>query len=64
MQIGIWSTCWFTAALGVHTLSSLVFHVRPAHWRGSATIAIGWTIAFVAGEKVLVDLVLAYSRRF
>lgn len=54
MQIGIWGTCWFTAALGVHTLSSFVFHIQ-ARWRSLATITIGWTIAFVAGEKVWID---------
>ncbi|KAH0833271.1 hypothetical protein J3R83DRAFT_12335 [Lanmaoa asiatica] len=49
MQIGIWGTCWFTAAHGVHTLSSLGFHIRPARWRSSVGVALGWTIACVAG---------------
>jgi len=49
MQIGVWGTCWFTAALGVHTLSSLVFHVRQARWRSLAAVTIGWTTAFVVG---------------
>lgn len=55
MQIGVWGTCWFTAALGVHTLSSHVFHVRQAHWRSLAAVTIGWTMAFVVGEQVWVD---------
>ncbi|KAF8442397.1 hypothetical protein L210DRAFT_3536510 [Boletus edulis BED1] len=49
MQIGIWATCWFTSVLGIHTLTSLVFHIHPARWRSFAAVTIGWVIAFIAG---------------
>ncbi|KAG6373431.1 hypothetical protein JVT61DRAFT_6582 [Boletus reticuloceps] len=49
MQIGIWATCWFTSVLGIHTLTSLVFHIHPSRWRSLAAVTIGWVIAFIAG---------------
>ncbi|KAF9237638.1 hypothetical protein BU15DRAFT_75834 [Melanogaster broomeanus] len=48
MQIGIWSTCYFMVALGVHTCNSLVFRIRQVTWLSSVVVAIGWAIAFVA----------------
>ncbi|KIJ62750.1 hypothetical protein HYDPIDRAFT_64353, partial [Hydnomerulius pinastri MD-312] len=51
MQIGVWSTCFFMVALGLHTCNSLVFRLRQVPWLSSVVIAIGWTIAFVAGKR-------------
>ncbi|KIK80659.1 hypothetical protein PAXRUDRAFT_833394 [Paxillus rubicundulus Ve08.2h10] len=48
MQIGIWSTCFFMVALGLHTCNSLVFRIRQVTWLSSVVVAIGWTIAFVS----------------
>ncbi|KIJ14290.1 hypothetical protein PAXINDRAFT_55071, partial [Paxillus involutus ATCC 200175] len=48
MQIGIWSTCFFTIALGLHTCNSLVFRIRQVPWLSSVVVTIGWTIAFVS----------------
>ena len=55
MQIGIWGTCWFTATLGVHSFVSFVFYVPQARWRSLTVIAVGWAIAFVAGEQVCAN---------
>ena len=64
MQIGIWGTCWFTTALGVHNLCSFVFHIRQPRWRSLTLVTFGWIIAFVAGEKARTNWVLAYLKQF
>ncbi|KAH7884684.1 hypothetical protein F5I97DRAFT_2064169 [Phlebopus sp. FC_14] len=48
MQIGVWTTCYFTVAIGLHTCNSLVFRVRQVRWLGSAVNAVGWITAFIA----------------
>ncbi|KAF9223454.1 hypothetical protein BS17DRAFT_754546 [Gyrodon lividus] len=48
MQIGIWSTCFFMVALGLHTCNSLVFRIRQVPWLSLVVVAIGWMIAFVS----------------
>ncbi|KAG0705727.1 hypothetical protein DFH29DRAFT_905673 [Suillus ampliporus] len=47
MQIGSWSTCFFSVAIGVHTCNSLVFHIYQINWLSVAVITFGWIISLV-----------------
>ncbi|KAH7927956.1 hypothetical protein BV22DRAFT_979408, partial [Leucogyrophana mollusca] len=53
MQIGSWSTCFFTVAIGLHTCNSLVFRLRHHHWLSPSVIAIGWVVSAVAALSPL-----------
>ena len=63
MQIGIWSTCWFTVALALNNLNSFVFRVPQTRWHTLAVVAVGWVIAIVIGEKIWTDWILPFSKR-
>ncbi|KAI6155599.1 hypothetical protein BKA82DRAFT_43822, partial [Pisolithus tinctorius] len=52
MEIGLWSTGFFTVATGIHTCISLVFRTRQVPWINLACIVLGWVISFVAGTSV------------
>jgi len=52
MQIGLWSSSYFTIATGAHTCTSLVFRARQVPWVNSVCIALGWIISLVVGEHV------------
>ncbi|KAG1747144.1 uncharacterized protein EDB91DRAFT_1245589 [Suillus paluster] len=47
MQIGNWSTCFFSVAIGLHTCNSLVFRIYQINWLSVAVIAFGWIISLV-----------------
>lgn len=47
MEIGLWSTAFFTVATGIHTCISLVFRTRQVPWINLACIVLGWVISFV-----------------
>ncbi|KAI5990082.1 hypothetical protein EDD15DRAFT_2453080 [Pisolithus albus] len=47
MEIGLWSSGFFTVATGMHTCISLVFRARQVHWINMACIILGWIISFV-----------------
>ncbi|KAI6122164.1 hypothetical protein EDD16DRAFT_1572465 [Pisolithus croceorrhizus] len=47
MEIGLWSSGFFTVATGMHTCISLVFRARQVPWINLACIVLGWIISFV-----------------
>ncbi|KAL4062233.1 hypothetical protein V8B97DRAFT_1947435 [Scleroderma yunnanense] len=47
MQVGLWSSGYFTVATGVHTCTSLVFRTRQVPWINSGCIVLGWIVALV-----------------
>ncbi|KAG2036865.1 hypothetical protein BDR03DRAFT_404939 [Suillus americanus] len=47
MQIGTWSTCFFSVAIGVHTCNSLVFRLYQISYLSVAVIAFGWIMSLV-----------------
>ncbi|KAI6039784.1 hypothetical protein EDC04DRAFT_3061680 [Pisolithus marmoratus] len=47
MEIGLWSTGFFTVATGIHTCISLVFRTRQVLWVNLACIILGWVVSFV-----------------
>ncbi|KAG2147628.1 hypothetical protein DEU56DRAFT_130885 [Suillus clintonianus] len=47
MQIGNWSTCFFSIAIGVHTCNSLVFRLYQISWLSVTVIAFGWIMSLV-----------------
>ena len=50
MQLRLWSSSYFTVATGVHTCTSLVFHICQVLWINWMSIAIGWIIHWVISE--------------
>jgi len=50
MQIGSWATCFFSVAMGIHTCSSLVFHLRQINWVSVVVIVFGWIASLVIGK--------------
>lgn len=47
MQIGTWSTCFFSIAIGVHTCNSLVFRLYQISYLSIVVIAFGWIMSLV-----------------
>lgn len=47
MQIGNWSTCFFSVAIGVHTCNSLVFRLYQINYLSVVVIAFGWIMSLV-----------------
>jgi hypothetical protein len=56
MQVGNWSSAYFTVAIAIHTLNSLVLKMRQSVFISLPTMVIGWVIAGVAGEFSLGDV--------
>lgn len=50
MQTGNWASAYFTVAIAIHTLNSLVLKKRQSIFISLPTMIIGWTIAVIAGE--------------
>ncbi|KAF8624523.1 hypothetical protein AX15_005835 [Amanita polypyramis BW_CC] len=48
MQLGNWSTAFFTVAIALHTFNSLVLRVRQSLFICGVTILFGWISAVVA----------------
>jgi hypothetical protein len=53
MQIGNFSTGYFTAAIAVHTFNSLILRMRQSFVIWSTTIATGWILATLVGVAPL-----------
>jgi hypothetical protein len=49
MQLGNWSTAFFTLAIAVHTFNSLVLRIRQPTICRNCTVFLGWATAFTAG---------------
>lgn len=49
MQIGNFSTAYFTVAIALHTCSSLVFRFRKTAWVGPTVISVGWLSSLAIG---------------
>jgi hypothetical protein len=47
MQIGNWSTCFFSVAICIHTCNSLVFRLYQISYLSIVVIAIGWIMSLV-----------------
>lgn len=47
MQIGTWSTCFFSVAIGIHTCNSLVFRLYQISHLSTVVIAFGWIMSLV-----------------
>lgn len=47
MQIGNWSTCFFSIAIGIHTCNSLVFRLYQISYLSIVVIAFGWIMSLV-----------------
>ncbi|KAG1781588.1 hypothetical protein EV702DRAFT_595550 [Suillus placidus] len=47
MQIGTWSTCFFSVAIGIHTCNSLVFRLYQISHLSIVVIAFGWIMSLV-----------------
>ncbi|KAG1872045.1 hypothetical protein C8R48DRAFT_770422 [Suillus tomentosus] len=47
MQIGYWSTCFFSVAIGVHTCNSLVFRLYQISYLSVVVIAFGWIMSLL-----------------
>lgn len=47
MQIGTWSTCFFSVAIGIHTCNSLVFRLYQISYLSVVVIAFGWIMSLV-----------------
>ncbi|KAG1851606.1 hypothetical protein DFJ58DRAFT_422141 [Suillus subalutaceus] len=47
VQIGTWSTCFFSIAIGVHTCNSLVFRLYQISYLSVVVIAFGWIMSLV-----------------
>ncbi|KAG2110928.1 uncharacterized protein F5147DRAFT_108140 [Suillus discolor] len=47
MQIGYWSTCFFSGAIGVHTCNSLVFRLYQISYLSVVVIAFGWIMSLL-----------------
>ncbi|KAG1773489.1 hypothetical protein EDD22DRAFT_999318 [Suillus occidentalis] len=47
MQIGNWSTCFFSVAIGIHTCNSLVFRLYQISYLSIVVIAFGWIMSLV-----------------
>jgi len=54
MQIGNWSTAYFTVSIAVHTFNSLVLQRRQSILVAGITISIGWISAAILGKSDLV----------
>lgn len=50
MQIGNWSTCFFSIAIGIHTCNSLVFRLYQISYLSIVVIAFGWIMSLVIGK--------------
>lgn len=50
MQIGNFSTGYFTIAIVVHTFNSLVMRMRQSAIISRTTITIGWVLAGLIGK--------------
>jgi hypothetical protein len=49
MQIGNWSTCFFSIAIGIHTCNSLVFRLYQISYLSIVVTASGWIMSLVIG---------------
>lgn len=49
MQIGNFSTAYFTVAVACHTMNSLVFRGNQTVWVGATIIAMGWVSSIIIG---------------
>lgn len=49
MQIGNFSTAYFTVVMVLHTCTSLVFRFRQTKWAGATIIAVGWISTIAIG---------------
>ncbi|KAG2756619.1 hypothetical protein P692DRAFT_20868286 [Suillus brevipes Sb2] len=47
VQIGNWSTCFFSVAIGIHTCNSLVFRLYQISYLSIVVIAFGWIMSLV-----------------
>lgn len=50
MQLGNWSTAYFTVTIAVHTFNSLVLRKRQSALVCAAAISVGWITAAILGE--------------
>ncbi|KAF8072018.1 hypothetical protein FPV67DRAFT_913986 [Lyophyllum atratum] len=55
MQIGNWSTAYFTVSIAVHTFNSLVLQRRQSVLVAGITISIGWISAAILAAGPFVD---------
>lgn len=50
MQLGNWSTAYFTVSIAVHTFNSLVLRKRQSALVCGISISVGWITAGILGE--------------
>ena len=49
IQIGNFSTAYFTVVMALHTCASLVFRFRQTKWAGATIITVGWLGSIAIG---------------
>ncbi|RDB26384.1 hypothetical protein Hypma_006851 [Hypsizygus marmoreus] len=55
MQIGTWSTAYFTVSIAIHTFNSLVLRKRQSVLISAATISVGWITAGILAAGPFIN---------